>query len=118
MSFVGKTACLALAALPFVVAPAVAQTVENYQQAALTSGRYAAALAPLEAAVAADPTDPAALVNLALVYRQTGRASEANTLYERVLRLDDEMLDVAGGKAMSAHAIARAKLRATAIAQR
>ena len=54
--------------------------------------------------------DPARLLQLAEVYRQTGRDGEAEALYQRVLGSDDMKLVLADGRVVSAHAVASMRL--------
>lgn len=54
--------------------------------------------------------DPARLLQLAEIYRQTGRAGEAETLYREVLGGEDKTLVLADGRIVSAHNIASMRL--------
>ena len=57
------------------------------------------------------PGDPDLLLNLASVYRHTGRVSEARALYRAVLARPDDMMDLPNTAApQTAHALARAAL--------
>ncbi len=57
------------------------------------------------------PGDPDLLLNLAAVYRHTGRVSEARALYRAVLARPDDMMDLPNTTApQTAHALARAAL--------
>ncbi len=55
-------------------------------------------------------TDPARLLNLAHVYRKTGRELEAKQLYEAVLAERDMTVELASGEAASAHQLAQRAL--------
>jgi tetratricopeptide (TPR) repeat protein len=55
-------------------------------------GKEADALGPLEQAVAKDPTDPVKRYQLARLYRQLGRAADANREFAEVQRLKAEQL--------------------------
>lgn len=55
-------------------------------------GKNAEALPPLERAVAKDPTDPVKRYMLARLYRQLGRAEDANREFAEVQRLKAEQL--------------------------
>ncbi len=55
-------------------------------------GKDAEALAPLERAVAKDPTDPVKRYQLARLYRQLGRKADADREFAEVQRLKDEQL--------------------------
>jgi uncharacterized protein HemY len=59
------------------------------------------------AASSAERSDPARLLNLAHVYRQTGRELEARQLYRAVLDQRDRTVELANGEAASCHALAR-----------
>lgn len=84
-----------------------AEPVDNYAADAVVAARYAEAVTMLQAHVAKDPMDESALINLAIAYRHTGRAAEAQAMYRRVLQLENVMLDTAKGRAMSSHDVAR-----------
>ncbi len=57
------------------------------------------------------PGDPDLLLNLASVYRHTGRVSEARALYRAVLARPDEMMDLPNtAEPRTAHALASAAL--------
>lgn len=62
------------------------------------------------AASSAAETDPARLLNLAHVYRKTGRELEAKKLYEAVLDERDMTVELASGEAASAHELAQRAL--------
>ena len=62
--------------------------------------------------------DPARLLNLAEVYRQTGRADEAEALYAAVLSAEDMKLVLADGRVVTAHGIASSRLSTTMQASR
>lgn len=55
-------------------------------------------------------TDPARLLNLAHVYRKTGRELEAKKLYEAVLAERDMTVELANGEPASAHQLAQRAL--------
>ena len=50
-------------------------------------GRYEEAIAQFEQGVALDPADPAAHLNLAVAYAETGRKADARGQAEEALRL-------------------------------
>lgn len=58
----------------------------------------------------ADADDPARLLNLAHVYRSTGREAEARRLYGAVLDERDRTVELANGEPASCHALARKAL--------
>ena len=63
--------------------------------------------------------DPARLLNLAHVYRQTGRETEARQIYSAVLDQRDRIVEVANGTPMSCHALAQQALaKPTGVAAR
>lgn len=55
------------------------------------------------------PADPDLILNLAMIYRQTGRIEQARGLYRQIIDAPDEMLDTVSAP-MSAHAIAKLEL--------
>jgi len=103
-----------LAAAPLTSLSA-ADPVDNYAVRAMNNADYGAAIAKLEAHVKRAPSDETALLNLALAYRHVARAADADAAYRRVLKLDDVMLDAAGGGAISAHELARRGLAAAVV---
>ena len=54
--------------------------------------------------------NPARLLNLAHVYRKTGRETEARRLYEAVLEQRDRTVETADGAAASCHELAQKAL--------
>jgi hypothetical protein len=76
--------------------------------AALASGDYAAAERQLAGAEAS--SDAAKMLNLAEVYRQTGRAADARGLYLKVLNTADARLVLEDRSIVTAHSVARAML--------
>lgn len=56
------------------------------------------------------PKRPELMLNLAAVYRQTGRTAEAQALYADVLRRENLPMDMLDQRVVSSHAIARAQL--------
>lgn len=62
------------------------------------------------ASSSAAETDPARLLNLAHVYRKTGRELEAKQLYEAVLAERDMAVEMANGEPASAHELAQRAL--------
>jgi tetratricopeptide (TPR) repeat protein len=103
----------AIVAAPLAAIPAngVAGTpVDNYAVVAVQTANYDAAVGKLESVVRRAPWDEAALINLAVAYRHTGRTIEANALYRRVLLLEDVVLDATDGSAISSREVARRAL--------
>lgn len=62
------------------------------------------------AASSAAETDPARLLNLAHVYRKTGRELEARKLYQAVLAQRDMTVELASGEPASCHDLAQRAL--------
>lgn len=61
-------------------------------------------------ASSAAENDPARLLNLAHVYRKTGREAEARRLYQAVLDQRDRTVELANGEPASCHTLARQAL--------
>jgi len=55
---------------------------------------------------AAEPNEPSVLLNLAYVYKKTGRTAEADALYERVLAQKDVLMALGNGKPAWSHTLA------------
>jgi Flp pilus assembly protein TadD len=98
-----------LVAAPLSIA-AAADPVDNYAVNDITKARYASAIEQLERDYARRPSDESILLNLALAYRHAGRQAEAETLYRKVLAMQDYELDTIGGKPVWAHDVARRAL--------
>ena len=54
----------------------------------------------------AEPDEPSVLLNLAWVYKKTGRADAAKALYERVLAEPDVLMALGDGRPASSHMLA------------
>ncbi len=106
----GGAAIAALASVSAVAADGPAAQDAFYASKAITSGNLAKAEQILQPASYSDARDPARLINLATVYVQTQRFSEARATLEQVRRLPDEVLLLAGGTSYSSHNIARAMM--------
>lgn len=65
-----------------------------------------AAEARLEAQRLKEPGEPSVLINLAYVYKTTGRTAEANALYNEVLTQPDVLMALGDGRPASSHEIA------------
>jgi tetratricopeptide (TPR) repeat protein len=89
--------------------PAHADERNGYRQ--IVAGDYASAERIVNDTRKLFPVEPDLLLNLAAVYRRTGRVDDARALYQRVLGRPDADLDLANGANVSAHALARAGLR-------
>lgn len=101
-----------LVAAPLSTA-AVANPVDNYAADAIQAADFATAEARLNARLQRVPMDRSALINLAHVYRETGRAREANQLYTRVLNRTDVQLETTAGTPVWSRDVARAGLSGT-----
>ncbi|MEM8826138.1 MAG: tetratricopeptide repeat protein [Pseudomonadota bacterium] len=77
---------------------------------AMVDGNWRQAERQLEESAAEFGNDPARLLNLAQVYRVTGREAEARGLYRRVLESEDMVLVLSDGRKVSAHTIAGDRL--------
>lgn len=99
----------ALMSAGFAVAPATAKSDFNGAPE-IQRGDYAAAERAIAQELRMWPGDADLLLNLATVYRQTGRASEARALYRSVLARPDDVMDMQSHATQSSHALARAGL--------
>lgn len=104
----------------FLTAPVRAGDQTAYQR--IAAGDYARAERVLLAERRDAPNRPEILLNLAAVYRQTGRAADARALYADVLRQPAKELDMLSGRTVSSHDVATTALASlpaeTAIAAR
>jgi tetratricopeptide (TPR) repeat protein len=105
-----------MAATPLPAAPEaqLAASEQNGELAAksLVAGREDEALAVLERASAADPHDPAVLINLGIAYAQKGDDSKARAAFEAALTCHEVVeLDTADGSATDSRRLARKALR-------
>ncbi len=99
-----------IVAIPLAMTPSVAvagQPVDNYSANAVMAAKYSVAITTLSGDLVRNPRDESALINLAIALRRTGRVAEAQTLYRRVLALEEVELDTVNGTAMSSHEVAR-----------
>ncbi len=99
---------LIAAGLLATTAPAVAK--DNLGYAAIQAGDYSAAERSINAERRIFPDMPELLLNLAVVYQQTGRKADARELYIRVLQQDEVMLDTSARTSVSSYDVARAGL--------
>lgn len=88
---------------------AVAQDFSGARQ--IAAGDYAGAERAITMQQGLFPRDADLMLNLAIVYRRTGRTEEARRLYEAVLTQPDELLDLPNGRTVKAHALANDGLR-------
>ncbi|MGE7206626.1 tetratricopeptide repeat protein [Sphingomonas sp. NPDC019816] len=102
-----------LVAAAGMAAPAMAQDGwpqrTGYQE--IASGNLAAAERTLLAERRTNPESPELMLNLAAVYAQTGRASEARALYGAVLNEKAIAMDMPSGAILSSHTVAQTGLR-------
>ena len=81
---------------------------QSYQANAIQEGNLTQAERELLLAVAENPHNPYALLNLAYVYQQSGRDEQARILYERVLDLrSNPLAKLSSGKPARVKRIAR-----------
>jgi Flp pilus assembly protein TadD len=105
-----RTALIVLAAAPFAFAALPAQAQRDngdpVASAAIFNGNFSKAEQDLNSRLRLDPDQPELLLNLAAVYTQTGRTSEARALYLRVLQQRDYEMDLTADRVSTSHAIA------------
>jgi pentatricopeptide repeat protein len=105
----GGVAMLAMAG------PAQAQdTGKRYGYTAIERSDLAGAEARLIAQRAAEPNEPAVLINLAHVYGKTGRPDEAAALYQEILRNENVLMALGNGEPAWSHDLARTALNRSA----
>ncbi|MDR6115105.1 Flp pilus assembly protein TadD [Sphingomonas sp. SORGH_AS870] len=96
-----------------MAAPAIAQDRwpqrTGYQE--IAAGKLVAAERTLLQERRASPDSPELMLNLAAVYAQTGRASEARSLYAAVLQEKPIAMDMPSGAVISSHRVAETGLR-------
>jgi predicted Zn-dependent protease len=104
-----------LAATPLMGAPATQlQSTPNGDLAAqtLAAGREDEALAVLRRASAANPHDPAVLINLGIAYAHKGEDAKARAAFESALTCHEVVeLDTADGSATDSRRLARKAIR-------
>jgi tetratricopeptide (TPR) repeat protein len=105
-----------MAATPQAAAPgaALVSAGEGGELAAqtLAAGREDEALAVLQRASAADPHDPAVLINLGIAYAHKGDDAKARAAFEAALTCHEVVeLDTADGSATDSRRLARKALR-------
>lgn len=99
--------------------PAAAQAPDRTASAAIATGDYARAERILTAERRIFPARAELMLNLAAVYRMTGRAAEAQQFYADVLRRPDVLMDMSDQRVASSHALAQTGLdRMTQVAAR
>ncbi|MFN3862725.1 MAG: tetratricopeptide repeat protein [Erythrobacter sp.] len=105
-----------MAAMPQAAAPgaALVSADKGGELAAqtLAAGRQDEALAVLERASAANPHDPAVLINLGIAYAHKGDDAKARAAFEAALACPDVVeLDTADGSVTDSRRLARKALR-------
>jgi thioredoxin-like negative regulator of GroEL len=101
----------AFAPLMFIAIPAQAQEDRAVASADIVNGAYNRAEQKLLAELRVHPNRPELLLNLAAVYVQTGRETEARTLYSQVLAQADVLMDLSAQRTAGSHAIAQNGLK-------
>lgn len=87
---------------------AYADDTDQYRTDEILVGDYAQAEQKLLAQLKQDPNDPYVILNLAVVYRTTGRLDEARAMYDRILsQRDNPYAQVADGKVKPVKSIAK-----------
>ncbi|WP_157696629.1 tetratricopeptide repeat protein [Porphyrobacter sp. CACIAM 03H1] len=78
----------------------------------LVAGKAEQALATLEKASAADPHDPAVLINLGIAYAHAGDEAKARAAFEQALACHEVVeLDTADGSATDSRRLARKAIK-------
>ncbi|HEX8486017.1 tetratricopeptide repeat protein [Sphingomonas sp.] len=96
-----------------------AQAADRNATAAIVAGDLPQAERILTTERRIFPNRPELMLNLAAVYRQTGREAEANALYASVLRRPAALMDLPDQQIVSSHVLAQAGLqKSTQIASR
>lgn len=110
--------CALIAAALVASAPAIARDRLGYQ--AIQAGDLIKAERILVAEKQFNPGMPEVMLNLAYVYRHTGRTAEARALYRQVLDQPEIMLDSVQPTmtGVSSYAVARTALQETTLASR
>lgn len=106
---------IALGALGMLSAPALAQEY-GYQQ--IADGKLLLAENQLEAARVAEPNEPSVMINLAAIYARTGRADQAQAMYQRVLASENVQLEMGDHSPAWSHSLARRGMQRSEMAAR
>ncbi|WP_181443620.1 tetratricopeptide repeat protein [Porphyrobacter sp. YT40] len=97
---------------PVVVPPAMLAEASELAVQPLVAGRSDQALVTLERASAADPQDPALLINLGIAYAQAGEDAKARAAFENAAACDEVIeLDTADGQTTDSRRLARKALK-------
>ena len=89
------------------------QSVDNFSATAINAADYATAEAQLRARLARAPGLQQAMLNLAYVYRATGKKAEATALYTRVLKRPNVQLETTRETPVWSHDLAQRALNAS-----
>ncbi len=89
------------------------QPVDNFSATAINAADYATAEAQLRARLARAPGLQQAMLNLAYVYRATGKTAEADALYTRVLKRPNVQLETTRETPVWSHDLAQRALSAS-----
>lgn len=96
----------AAAAMAAMVVAAPVQAKDRYGYQAISAKDFARAEARINAERRIYPNRPELMLNLAHVYRHTGRFTQARSLYAEVLALDAVELDLPSGRVATSHELA------------
>lgn len=100
----------AIVPLMLIAIPAQAQD-SAVASSQILNGAYDKAEQKLLAELRVHPNRPELLLNLAAVYVQTGRDSEARALYSKVLAQEDILMDISAERTAGSHVIAQNGLK-------
>ena len=106
-----RTSLLIAAAAPLFCLAAPVQAQDAVARTQIVAGAYDKAETTLLSELRIHPSRPELLLNLAAVYAQTGRTSEARALYGKVLSQEDVLMDLTADRTAGSHAVARTGLR-------
>lgn len=99
-----------------VASPGLAAQEYGYQQ--IAEGKLLLAKSQLEAARVAEPNEPSVMINLAAIYARTGRAEQAQAMYQQVLATDNVLLEMGDHRPAWSHSLARRGLQRSEMAAR
>ena len=108
-----KFIVFAVLALSTATATYAKQPVDNFSATAINAADYATAEAQLRARLARAPGLQQAMLNLAYVYRATGKTAEATALYTRVLKRPNVQLETTRETPVWSHDLAQRALSAS-----
>lgn len=108
-----KSIVLAILMLSTATAIQARQPVDNFSATAINAADYATAEAQLRARLARAPGLQQAMLNLAYVYRATGKMAQADALYTRVLKRPNIQLETTRETPVWSHDLAQRALSAS-----